>query len=1434
MYFIFENNNFRTNARGNRVQIKNTTKMYDKLSHQGYTELTDCFETEEIDKKFYKLTLDGKDLLTAKKGRLRTTKETNKNYAKLSEKYTLVRIPNTHVIVKNIITQEFFSNRKGRRTFKIGSSTLTRLLQKKMLLAPVGLQEPFVVPEVVANEVAPVEIIEHVDAPIAEHPFNPDNQDEKKGEVTTSTSFEQADNKIEHIDAPIAETSEVAISAVLEAKLEPTLLADESATKTDESEYETDEEEDRPSNFDDVEIHTDRDKLKQIVQSCYVAHMDGRDLITFKMRCEDQIKFYSMQIYPLLEDGKWNMVKAIKQLSYFMKYPQYYKNTWSSRDAEKYADKKNIGASEFEHSASEAFTNAEIMEAMEIDLARMGPPDDFNQAFLDAMLTINAGDDDDLGLGNLFGDNEGDNRFPYEIAGFDNVGDYIDSFHDDRFPYEIAGFDNIGDYIDSFGCHDEINYKPDLKTRTMNVMKQINVEKVHNNCFREALDHHGLDSKTTGLVSINDILNELEDLKVNYIIYNPILNVLENEYIKSHLGTRRVLLGQSTKANTPKILHREIKVEPIIEYQCSNYEGPVYIFALFQSTNFGHIYVPQTIELFTNASQKSIFQIVTHREIRYMKKITSVSNKQKSNYIYYDIETNETTDSRKFKCNSVSILRHSCAHDMYKMNETKIVEMLKQPFVADGISQQKSICYLQRGTNDTKEDIERRQSPNLRIVDEINLWSIILREMDPDAQNYIVSFNGACFDNLFLLKSIIDNKILCDTSICGGLIELSTAHASDMPAFRTLDIRRLLGGVGSLENHSRSFIKDITMRKVCNKKLFRVINDKYRNGKILDDDAFIDEFIGYNNLDVESLMLIHCAMLRALTQITNDEQIETILSRCVSLAQFSMIWFKKGIKSMPQSKKPQKFANVGKVPGLTEEDQKLQYDLLKTYKTGGRCQARKTEVLESKFDQCSLDVASLYPFVMMCYNKGFYMAGKLIPTNVYVEGKPGIYFGTVTQINNGNNEMGFFCNKSIIANDWDVFGRPITRVVMTSHDIEEILKKKPHWQFTIVWGYYTEHSARGIDIFSSILPFMKEKAVQDALAVNKDPNANTAIREMCKSVMNSLSGKFLQAVKQVEKYVIEPDVLDLLRQNGTVINSTIDTVRKDDDDYHIESLKKDKMLHVGLFIYSLSKIYMYQNAYSVMNDQGVTVIGKNEFAYTDTDSNKIVKQEVFDNWMQLRGARSMVDQVWPEVLNMNLGYTPNTTFFYNGEPGTIKCMGQFEDEYKGKRYNNAIYLNKKEYMVWKTVDGKITTSCIKLKGVQCTKLKILNKENIEVGRDISENKLFTINYIIGRNECMGIEEGYMMGANINGRWECLINNNIYGADDYWWNENNRLTDEIESIELEKQTDHDAYVRKFIYIMKRKWRGMKTLVLIKNFHRNLDLQEVRNTFMIKRI
>ena len=1414
MYFIFENNNFRTTPKGNRKTVKTINKKFDT-----YTITQNCFETQEIANNKFRLTQDGKDVLT-KGGKVRTTKETNKTYAKLSEKFTLVRMASTHVEVKCTLNNQLIEVRPGKTAFKIGSYTLKKLLEKPILVAT------FVTDSTVSDSsvsddqkqtkqtkerkrrekktiTQPIEVI----APIVETPEVAEVIEKK-----TIAHFEEVNEVI----APIVETPKVAevITFVADNKTnekEEGIYREVQPEYISKAERRRRKQRERQQNIvkaepirkerpriEDVKLTTDKDKLKTVLKQCYIAHKAGRGKITFKMReignTNGNIRFYSLHLLCCLTNGKWDPRKAHININYWIQHPEYFKNEWTSTEAELYADRKvkNIGSNDV-YSDSDTFIGMEMIDTMELDDIQNTDWSEFGEDIIEAMM---------------------------------NTTEPQQQVERELYAYERAGFDSLGDYIDSFGDIGSKNDKEQKKLRSLNVMKQINIEVTPENCFREALNHHGLESKITGLVSHDEVLNELERLQINYVIYNPTAKVLEKEYIMENLTNNNILMPTKASANAPKTIFTEINISPQIEYECHDYETKVYEFALCQNEGKGHIYVPQLNQYYTNGSRKNLYEISTYRKFSYMKIVGTALNRQKSNYIYYDIETVESTDERKFKCTSVSVLKYSCYHDLYKLEEKQLIEMLK--------NKRLTACYLQHGVNDTKEDIERRQSENLIIVDEINLWEIIHKALEPNAKNYIVSFNGACFDNLFLLKSIIENKVLCETSICGGLIEISSSRNSDMPTFRTIDIRRLT--LGSLEGNSKTFITDVSMRKVSNKKLFPIMNEKYRNGKVLDDDEFIKEFIEYNNLDVESLMLIHCGLLKAFTIITKDENTESIFSRCISMAQYSYVIFQAGIKNLSPNKKPQKYPNVGKMKGLSEEDQKLQYDLLRTYKTGGRCQAQKTEVLESKFNQCSLDVASLYPFVMMCYNKGFYMSGKLKPTTTYVEGKPGVYFGTVTQNDNGNNEMGYFCEKSALANDWDVFGREITRAVMTSHDIEEILKKKPHWQFSISWGYYTEQNARGIDIFASILPFMKEKARQDLLAVNKDPSTNTAVREMCKSVMNSLSGKFLQTVKRVEKFVLEPEVLELLRQNGQEVKTAIGVERKDDDEYRIESLRKDKMLHVGLFIYSLSKIYMYQNAYSITNEEK-TVIGKNEFVYTDTDSNKIVKQEVFDNWMELRGVKSMANQVWPECLEMNLGYTQNTTYFYNGTPGSIKCMGQFEDEYKGKGYNNAIYLSKKEYMVWKTVNGKITHSTIKLKGVQCTKLLLLNKESNDIGRDVSENKLMTINYTPFNEDGkklqrVGIEEGYQMGS--NGRWECQINQSIYHNDSKWWNDNNRITTEIEAIGEERTTDHDAYARKFIYIMKRKWHGEKTLVLIKNFKRDIYQQSIRNTFMIKRI
>jgi hypothetical protein len=99
---------------------------------------------------------------------------------------------------------------------------------------------------------------------------------------------------------------------------------------------------------------------------------------------------------------------------------------------------------------------------------------------------------------------------------------------------------------------------------------------------------------------------------------------------------------------------------------------------------------------------------------------------------------------------------------------------------------------------------------------------------------------------------------------------------------------------------------------------------------------------------------------------------------------------------------------------------------------------------------------------------------------------------------------------------------------MTAVDFEEIIKNKilrknNPWELKIVDGYYSEESIRGCELFACILPFLQEKTRQDSLPDNE---RNGAMRETCKTVMNCLSGKFLQAASDTE-YFLNKDTFEI-------------------------------------------------------------------------------------------------------------------------------------------------------------------------------------------------------------------------------------------------------------------------------------------------------------------
>ena len=159
---------------------------------------------------------------------------------------------------------------------------------------------------------------------------------------------------------------------------------------------------------------------------------------------------------------------------------------------------------------------------------------------------------------------------------------------------------------------------------------------------------------------------------------------------------------------------------------------------------------------------------------------------------------------------------------------------------------------------------------------------------------------------------------------------------------------------------------------------------------------------------------------------------------------------------MDRNIKPKKFKASKKNEEILNRDIEF-YQYLTKFKVGGRCQANKTiagyndikndniKNINDDIVNRSLDVASLYPFVMMLYNKSYYMSGDLIYTKKYIDNKLGIYQARIKQ-NQKDDEILYFCEKTKNGNNWNNKDGFIN-VVLTSEEIKYILNKKPHWDY---------------------------------------------------------------------------------------------------------------------------------------------------------------------------------------------------------------------------------------------------------------------------------------------------------------------------------------------------------------------------------------------------
>jgi len=914
------------------------------------------------------------------------------------------------------------------------------------------------------------------------------------------------------------------------------------------------------------------------------------------------------------------------------------------------------------------------------------------------------------------------------------------------------------------------------------ILFQQNEEYIKDCCFYNSMKHYKIEKEEYKKINkFDDIKNILMNLNINYVIFNDYFS-----FTKSN-----VMNNQGEKITYKDNIYIQINIKPkVINKNIIDKTKQVFYFAMNIGVNKNHIFVPyESINnFFINSTYSKVFIHKYDKLIQYNKiKNIDVNGYR---YIYYDLETIQDFNiDGFFREISISISYFDIENTMTTYDEDYIKNQL---------------------INNCKFDLK----------DDLNIFEIIKKCMDKNRHNKIISFNGSRFDNIFLLKSMKENKYEPCIMVNNGMVELNNNKLSSL-LFSTHDICRFI--TGKLSEISENFIKNEELRKVKRLDLFVTMQELYEdNKKLYTDLKFAEELKKYNDLDIISLGLIHYNFYKELKYILKEVYNEEEIINCVSISQYVFKIFTSSIKD--NQIKPKKFTEKIKnneTKKVVNNSNILKiYDAMHVKKTGGRCQAGNKYIINyneeeinneecilnnikniiKDFDLKSMDVASLYPFVMCMYKLGFFMAGELIFTQKYIKNKTGVYFIDITQ-NLKENEQIFYCEKNEEGNNWNVDGKKIENIIMTSVEYEEILKNKPHWEIKIKYGFYTNKSVKGCDLFKVLLPFLREKTRQDFYKQTKDIKFNPALRETCKQICNSLSGKFLQQFKKIE-YQIE---------NFEIIS--VDLENENRNDYLKNQMRRDKMLHVGLFIYSLSKVYMYKYMYGC--------IDKKDFTYTDTDSYKFILKESFNKWMDIYGNIKMKDLIFKEIYNDNeLGFNENTTLYFNGDG--VKKIGQFEDEYNKKGYDKGIYMDKKEYMVYnsekilKNENIKDGDYKIMFKGVS-KEFLILNDEieNINVNfRKKKTNEILNINSYNDLND--EDKEKYVPELNISDL--------VYSS----YKINKEIGEKFKSLDKIKM------IKNFEKLFLNKLKGKKTPILMQFFSKNILSKSIRKEYIIKLI
>jgi len=592
---------------------------------------------------------------------------------------------------------------------------------------------------------------------------------------------------------------------------------------------------------------------------------------------------------------------------------------------------------------------------------------------------------------------------------------------------------------------------------------------------------------------------------------------------------------------------------------------------------------------------------------------------------------------------------------------------------------------------------------------------------DKNFDNIIIGYNSSRFDNFFLLEAVTEFGWMNKSSIFfvkNSILDLR------FKSFRCFDLCRYT--VSTLESSLKAFncnIKKIEFKDE-HKRIQRIYNNGEEEIRKLKSENKLKEglIIHYNNNSFKSYgetainhyLLNEYNTIKAYNQADVDGMLELFFKTKQSMELISKKITGQDLEIVDymtlSAFSYECFSLAKQSTGSPIEDETKYTDTIASFirssMFGGRAQINRVGsfIKHQKDEFCSLDVKSLYPFVMRnCkYPVGQYKLS-MNPLEEIRKGYMGIY-NTIIFKQPIPNIIPHRTKDSPL--DWK-YDKPIA-TSLTSVDIETLLKHGAEIDFTLInfdsescYGIYWEHSEF---VFEKVISIPEDlKSEQDRLASIKDKAYNPALRNMSKFFMNSLSGKVGQRLFEDTTEIITSNIMRNAFYNKCneveeipLKNCLIMKGKKK------KLKKKYKPWHLGCFIYSYSRTHMYNAVLSKV---------PNDWFATDTDSCHILKSVIREK---------LIDY----------GETKFGEFHMGGN------FGDFEDELYGCSYERAYFVRPKCYGYFNKDGSK---SKMRFKGIS-TRDKIIKLTETEAGREYFDNLICREQFEIYESGVVALDE----------------------------------------------------------------------------------------------